>query len=82
MMRTCESYRERRKTCEPFTALTVVITEKFIGNDESGGNEHMNIRAKALNDQTQSYLPTEIYINTYEERVAWWARSIESSYQS
>lgn len=40
MVHTCESYRERRKTCEPFTALTVVITEKSVGNGESGGNAH------------------------------------------
>lgn len=40
MLHTCESYRERRKTCEPFTALIVVITEKFVGNDESRGSTH------------------------------------------
>lgn len=36
VMHTCESYRERRKTCELFRALTVVTTEKFTGNGESG----------------------------------------------
>lgn len=60
-MRTCELYRERRKTCEPFTALTVVITEKFTGNGESGGNAHSQIRAQALNDQLNIHTHTRLF---------------------
>lgn len=47
---TCESYRERRKTWEPFTARTVVINEKFVGKDESKKKEHTNIRTKSQSD--------------------------------
>lgn len=45
-IRTCESYKESKKTCESFTALTVVITEKFMGKEESGGQESMNSHQK------------------------------------
>lgn len=86
---TCESYKESKKTCKSLTALTVVITEKFIGNDESGENEHMDIRTKAVNGQTNSYLNCQtkllylsIRIRTHEEKVAEWVRSVEFSCQS
>lgn len=68
MMRTCESYRERRKTCEPLTALTVVITEKFIGNGESEGNAHIFIISMTKYIHTHNLLytlsnkPTQSYI--------------------
>lgn len=87
---TCESYRERRKTWEPFTARTVVISEKFVGKDESKKKEYTNIRTKSQSDRPvhtcsslfslsnePSFLQT-----SYEETAVWWVRSAESSYQS
>lgn len=65
MLRTCESYSERRKTCEPFTALTVVISEKFIGNGESRWNTHIhtlgNLYRHTVNCVKQAH--TKLYLN-------------------
>lgn len=77
VMHTCESYRERRKTCELFRALTVVTTEKFTGNGESGKKAR---KKKQIHFHFFCQASLQTRIKTHQGKIAWWEHSAESSY--
>lgn len=60
---TCESYRERRKTWEPFIARTVVITEKFVGKDEPRGTTKEQRQQRKAQSHTDGHLRTPALCN-------------------
>lgn len=84
VMHTCESYRERRKTCELFRALTVVTTEKFTGNGESGkkARKRKNIYIKKNQIHFHFFCQANLQTRTktHQGKIAWWEHSAESSY--